>query len=341
MSTVFNLAKRIEKMSAGDLKEPIIKLEMFEQPAHSSFTRFLTFENHFGQRKRLTVAFQNTGDLQWEGSFPDGIDNLKFLADTGHRNYWDRMFLECHGGSTSLPIERVKITMCYEPPGDDFMSEIEIVNWPIRMWLLSGYDEICLDEFARRSRYAWADVNAGDPEVVRMVAQDLGKSGSDNQGDDRYGVNPKYNTPNAPLQDLCSEFVSWYYYEAGIKVNGKSLSAGLIDIENVRGLHNLFEAEGALYYYDSSTNVQAFVHPETKVHYTPKPGDYLERMEENTTQHAMILFRWLLGNPNAANAQRYNRATVFNGPGPVTLRLVKIHEEEMYSNKDYWLGRID
>ena len=160
-----------------------------------------------------------------------------------------------------------------------------------------------------------------DPAVVRMVLDDLGKSGSDGAGQDPFGANPKYG---ARIDNLCSEFVSWYYYEAGVSVNGVSVR----DIFATQQLHDLFEAGGNLYRYNSGTNLQAFVHPETSAKYTPKPGDYLERRGPDGAEHSMIIYRWLPGDPAAAKTNdRYNRAVVLNGPWPVTLRLVHIHQD--------------
>jgi len=321
--------------------EPNIIIDMSEQPAHSSFSRYLTFQDHTGRRKRLKIAFKKTGTLRWESNtFPNGIDVLESLVDMGSRSYWDRMFLENRGGRTTLPIERLQIIMRYQnPPGrsPDHLNhaEIPIVAWEIGMPLLSGYDEICLEEFARRSRYNWAGIEDSDPTVIRMVADDLGKSGSDGRRQDQYGVNPKYG---GRIDLLCSEFVSWYYYEANIKVNGKSLR----DITGTQQLHVLFKAEGTLYRYNSGTRLQDFVHATTNERYTPKSGDYLERRGPDGAEHSMIIYRWLPGDPSASNSHdRYNRAIVFNGPWPVTLRLVRIHEREINDNKDFWLGKID
>ena len=320
--------------------EPKIILDMSEQPAHSSFSRYLTFQNHAGQRKHLKVAFRKTASLRWESnSFPDGIDVLRSLVDTGNRSYWDHMYVENRGDSTTLPIGRLQIIMRYKsPPGlsPDHLNhkEIPIVDWSIGMSLLAGNDEICLDVFAQRSRYAWAGIKESDPSVVRMVADDLGKSGSDGQGQDQYGSNPKYG---GEISHLCSEFVSWYYYEQKIKVNGKSLR----DIVGTQQLHDLFNAEGNLYRYNSGTHLQGFVHAQTGERYIPKPGDYLERRSQNAPEHSMIIYRWLPGDQKSSNSHdRYNRAIVLNGPWPVTLRLVRIHEDEI-NGKDYWLGKID
>jgi hypothetical protein len=327
--------------------EPNVIIDMTEPPEHNSFSRYLTFQDHAGRRKRLKIAFRKAGALRWESdSFPDDIDALKSLVDTGNRSYWDRLFLENRGGRTTLPIKQMQITMRYQnPPGrsPDHLNhaEIPIVDWPIGMKLLAGYDEICLDEFARRSRYAWAGVEASDPDVIRMAADDLGKSGSDGEGQDQYGRNPKYRNG---IDNLCSEFVSWYYYEQNIKVNGKSLR----DIINTQQLHDLFKAEGNLYRYNSGDHLQDFVHAETNQRYTPQPGDFLERRGPDGAEHSMIMYRWLPGDPDAANSHdRYNRAIVFNGPWPVTLRLVRIHEDEKRVDsengypKDFWLGKID
>jgi hypothetical protein len=317
--------------------EPLITLEMSEQPEHNNFSRYLTFQNHDGQYKRLAVAFHKTGPLRWEvESFPNGIDTLCSLAEPGNRSYWDRMYLESRGGSTALPIERLKIVMRYTNPAGDSPDgikhgEIPVVDWSVRKTLPAGDHMIGLSTYALYSRFAWAGVSDSDLQVVRMAAEDLGKSGSDGKGQDHYGNNPKYG---AGLENLCSEFVSWYYYQAGIKVNGKSVR----DIVGTQKLHDLFKAEGKLYRYNSGTNLQAFVHATSGVRYTPKPGDFLERRKDNKAEHSMLILRWLRGEPGTAN---YNRAVVINGPWPVTLRLVRIHEEEVDLGRDYWLGRID
>jgi hypothetical protein len=321
--------------------EPRIILDLSVEPLHASFNRYLTFQDHAGLRKRLNIAFRKTGPLRWESDFfPEGIEALKSLVDMGNRSYWDHMFLENRGGQTTLSIARLQIIMRYQDPAGlspEHLNhaEIPIVDWPIGMQLRSGDDEVCLDEFARRSRYAWAGLVASDPALIRRVGEDLGKSGSDGEGQDPYGSNPKYG---ARIDNLCSEFVSWYYYEQNIKVNGKSLR----DIVGTQGLHDLFEAEGTLYRYNSGTNLQSFVHATTNARYIPQPGDYLERRGPDGAEHSMIIYRWLPGDPGEANLHnRYNRAIVLNGPWPVTLRLVRIHEDELNAGKDYWLGKID
>jgi hypothetical protein len=89
--------------------EPLIVLDMSEQPVNSSFSRDLAFQDHTGLRKRVKVAFRKTRPLRWESdSFPNGLDTLRSLVDTENRSYWDGMVLE-NRGSTTLHIQKLQI----------------------------------------------------------------------------------------------------------------------------------------------------------------------------------------------------------------------------------------
>lgn len=337
--------------------EPHITLEMSRPPAHSIFSRYLSFEDHTGAVKRLKVRFKRslTHNLSWEvDEFPDGIDELKSLVHLNNRSYWDKVYLENRGGNTLLPIKHLKIVMRYDNPagssphgsrhvvnGLDLSlvnhAEIPVVDWEINMDLLSGHDKIDLSEFRKRSLFRWAGITENDPDFVRAAVADMGKSGSD--GVDQYGNNPKYGNR---IDLLCSEFVSWYYHEYDINLNGASLR----DIVGTQQLHDLFKAAGKLYRYNSGNNLQDFVHTQTREIYHPKPGDFLERRGPNGAEHAMIMYRWLPKDPASSRADdRENQALVINGPWPVTLRLVKIHKDERRTGdgypKDFYVGRID
>jgi hypothetical protein len=217
-------------------------------------------------------------------------------------------------------------------------ANIPIVDWNIYKDLKAGYHKLSLNSYRSASLYKWAGIGASnDPAFVRAAARDLGKSGSD--GSDNYGSNPKYGGTDSNY--LCSEFVSWYYYHYGIKVNGKSLR----DITTTQQLHDLFKAEGTLYRYNSGNYLQDFVHATTGETYIPQAGDFLERRGPDGAEHAMIMLRWLPKDPSSLNSNdRLNQALVINGPAPVTLRLVKIHKDETATGenypKDYYLGRI-
>ena len=301
---------------------PTIRLTLANQPAHNNFKRFLSFRNYRGQVKRLAVEFRKTSGLVWEPhSFPDGIDVLTSLAETNNRSYWDIMYLENLGGRTSLDIQHLLIEMHYEdlPSGTD--TTIPIVDTTINQILGSGYSQIALEPFARLSRYRYAGLSFTEHEVVLAAARDLGKSGSD--GRDQYAGNPKYR---GDVKLLCSEFVSWYYHEAGLVVGGKNFRT----ITGTQQLHDIFKAAGQLYRYNNSR--QAFLHRDTEELYLPRPGDFLERRADNKAEHSMIMLNW----DDAAK-----EATVINGPWPVSKRLVRVQHEEIHRNRDYWLGRIE
>ena len=335
--------------------EPTITLTTSEPLSISSCTRYLSFQDHTGAWKRLKMKLRKQSSLEWEAtSYPDGIDELISMVNKGNRSYWDWMFLENRGGKTSIPIDHLKIVMNYDdPPGssprqsDHIIDgldlneirhgEIPIVDWHIGMTLLGGYDLIDLNEFRKRSLHKWAGLKNTDPDFVRRAVEDMGKSGSD--GSDQYGSNPKYGPE---IDNLCSEFVTWYYHESGETVDGKSVR----DIDFTGDLHEMFADEGTLYRYDSSSR-EAFVHAKTGAEYVPQSGDWLERRGPDGAEHSMIMYRYLPKDPNSGDeTDRENMALVINGPWPITLRLVKLQLDETVPNddgevKDYWVGRID
>ena len=334
---------------------PIITIEMSSQPIHNNFTRYLTFEDHTGAIKRLKIKFKRQSGLLWEvDSYPNGITVLESLVAPGNRSYWDNICLENRGGTTTLPIKHLKIVMVYNnpaglsPSSSDHIindldlafinhAEIPIVDWEINMTLLSGMDKIDLNEFRKRSLHKWAELEPSDPDFVRAAIEDLGKSGSD--GSDQFPSNPKYG---GAISLLCSEFVSWYFHQNNITLDGQSLA----NIVGTQQLHDLFKSEGKLYRYNSGNNLQDFVKHGTNDIYIPQPGDYLERRGPNGAEHSMIIYRWLPKDPTSNNTNdQLNQALVINGPWPVTFRLVRIHKDEKATGngnpKDYWLGRLD
>ncbi len=99
----------------------------------------------------------------------------------GHRSYWDNLFFENRGGTTTLFIRHLKLVMRYaDPPGSSPKginhAEIPMVDWDLNMSLLAGDDEIDLTEFAKRSLHGWAGLADSDPGVVRRAVHDVGKS---------------------------------------------------------------------------------------------------------------------------------------------------------------------
>lgn len=311
-------------------KKPRIVLTMSKQPKHSQFTRFLSFRNRAGKWARLPVAFAKKSGLTWKSSeFPEGVSVLRSFVKTGNRNYWDDMYLENRGGKTELPIAHLLIEMRYEP---FYRTPIGLKNWripivdgPFNRTLRAGSHRLSLNLLARSSRIRWAGLSGKIPKVVRRIAADLGKSGSDGKGQDKYGKNPKYG---GAISDLCSEFVSWYYYECGVKVAGRDF----LDVVGTSEMHNAFLEAKRLYYYKNSDNTWRRVDDPTKT-YTPKAGDYLERRGPAGGEHSMMMLRWD-GSPSR------KEAIVFNGPWPVTLRRVRVDFQEMNEPTEFYVGRV-
>jgi hypothetical protein len=236
------------------------------------------------------------------------------------------MYLENRGGSTALPLSRVFIEMNYDDPagssphGIDH-GKIPIVDWPFHALLRSGNHRLSLNTIAKASRRSWAGLSRTAPTMVRWVAEDLGKSGSD--GTDGYSPNPKYG---GAVSLLCSEFASWYYHEAGVRVAGNDFR----DIKGTQTLHDMFSRAKRLYFYKNSDNTWRRV-DDSSIQYTPKSGDYLERRGPGGAEHSMIML-----SRDAPNKE----AIVFNGPWPVTLRRVRIHHDEQNNDKTFFIGRV-
>jgi len=308
--------------------EPYIELIMSHQPEHNNFVRYLSFKNHFGSYKRLAVQFRKESGLTWKSQeFPEGIDIIRSFVDTGNRNYWDSMYIENRGGRTELPIHHLVIKMNYDNPsgstpvGIDH-SSIPIVDMEFNRTLRAGRHQLSLNRVSQLSRYKWAGISSYAPRVVKTVAEDLGKSGSDGKGQDKYGYNPKYG---GAVSYLCSEFVSWYYYYCGIRIGGNNFR----DIVGAQQMHNIFQDVKRLYYYKNSDNTWRNV--DNGNVYIPKAGDYLERRGPAGAEHSMIMLRW---------DQTSKEAVVFNGPWPVTLRRVRIDHDEKNNDKVFYVGRI-
>ncbi|WP_045115121.1 hypothetical protein [Plesiocystis pacifica] len=304
-----------------------VELRTRTQPEHNNWTRHLSFKNHDGEYKRWKLDFSRKSDRLYSAEFPDGFEVLNSMIEPGGRSYWDSMYLENRGGRTELPLAHLLVELHYEDPAgnsprDMDHSKIPILDGAITSTLRAGNHKVALNGLARRSRYAWAGVDSSHSSLVRRVARDLGKCGSDGPGD-AFGKNCKYG---GAVKLLCSEFASWYYYQEDIEIGGEDFR----DIVGTQKMHDAFVAADRAYRWHNGR--KAWIHKRTEAEYIPKAGDFLERRgADGDAEHAMIMLRW-----DAANRE----AIVFNGPWPVTLRRVKVHEEEIDKGKDYWVGRI-
>jgi hypothetical protein len=207
--------------------------------------------------------------------------------------------------------------MKYEGIPSTCQTDIPIIDWSINKTLDAGTSSIDLDIYAQITRYLWAGIDFYGPAFVFTALCDLGKSGSD--GVDEFGTNPKYNGDNGYL---CSEFVSWYYHEGGLVIDGSDFR----DIEKTQTMHTIFKNAGLLYRYNKIR--EAFVHIVTGDVYEPRAGDFLERRYDGQAEHAMMVLRW---------DDTTKEITVINGPWPVTLRTINVQTD----SKNYCVGRVE
>lgn len=299
---------------------PRIELTLRADPGLNSVTRHLVFENHAGDTRSLRITFRRTdGNRFVADAFPDGLDALTGLADTGNRSYWDRMRLENRTGGTALDIGHVFIVISYGGLGSDYRSAIPVVSYHLNRTLGPAPASVSLDVAAVTSRRNWAGISDNSRWCMQLAAEDLGKSGSD--GADNFGRNPKYRGAD---ENLCSEFVSWYNHQAGYVIGGQNFR----DVTLTQQIDDAFRAAGRLYGYHLGR--QRFENMDTGAVYTPQAGDFLERRGADGAEHSMLVLRW--DNVNKV-------MTVINGPWPVTLRDVKVQELEE-SGKDFRVGRL-
>lgn len=330
-----------------------VRVVLSADPGFPTFKRDLEFAHHDASKSRISVPLPFTRESATTFAFDTAaaylstdattraraglaLHRLATLVDMGNRTYWDRMYLANRGGSSALQVARLRIALTYggvtyRRPPELEEKEIVIVDRPIGATLPANDGELSLESAARKTRRALVGVDSNSPELLKLLAGDLGKSGSD--AADNHGKNPKYGPR---LDNLCSEFASWYYYEAGIKVNGKSVR----DVEGTQRLHDLFKEAGRLYTYKRGEDKLIKVGG-TQTYAHPRPGDFLERRGTEGAEHSMIIHRWIPGDPSSTvEHERSARAIVFNGPWPVFLREVHLRADEAEGNDDFYVGKI-
>ena len=302
---------------------PTVELTLRRDIAVDTLMRHLTFTDHSGDRRRLKMTLTRVpGTLRFRATaFPDGLLALTGLTVTDARSHWDRMSLENILGTTALDIGQVRIVMNYgNDLPDGCVRNITVVDQRLDAVLGASPASVSLDVIALQSRWTWAGTTADMPWCVQLASEDFGKSGSD--GQDGFGRNPKYG---GAVDNLCSEFVSWYYHQAGYTVGGQ----GFRDIVTTEQLDDLFQAAGQLYAYHSGH--QRFEHVGTGAVYQPRAGDFLERRADGAAEHSMMVLSW---------DDAHKVATVINGPWPVTLRTGAVQDLEINGGKDFRVGRL-
>ena len=196
--------------------------------------------------------------------------------------------------------------------------------------LAAGEDAIDLGGRLRRARLRVAGI--GDPgardtcgwRALVMAVDDLTKTGSDEV--DGFLGNPQYGRADAAL---CSEFVSWYYHEAGLVLAGDDLAG----IESTGALHKQFGKEDRMIPYDPVYG-DFRTDPEA-LPYEPQPGDFLEWRKYDAGYHSMMLLDY---DPATSIAR------VINGPWPVRISTVNLQAWSQVLDDEgavvftFWIG---
>lgn len=310
-------------------------------PQGSQFTRYLSFRDFNDNELSLMIKLTKTAPLVLEATdFPETTHNLQVLGSLNHRSYWDRIYLENKGGDSHIRIGTMSLTVHYPFLGSEYVSDIPLLdNTSINRNLAAGESKILLTPFIENHLVNYTGLNSGEHKAALLAVKDLGKSGTSDTGYDEFRDNPKYR---GEINNECSEFASWYLHESkmsfpvpiqglpGIPRHINSFK----DCTYSNEIHDIFKSLGRSYRYHSGLK-KWVKEGNDQVQYTPKAGDYLVRRAEvdgkQTGEHSMIMLKW-----DPAN----RIATVINGPYPVTLREVRIHDDEVNRNKDFVVGSV-
>ncbi|MEM6721084.1 MAG: hypothetical protein AAF611_17275 [Bacteroidota bacterium] len=286
-------------------------------PASSNMTRRLVFENYEGRRIELPIKLTKTDTHKLEISdFPDTTHNLQVLGSLNHRSFWDKIYLTNSGGSSRIDINRMTLIVHYHKVVSGAEKDIPLLsNTRINRVLGSGTSEVYLTPFIERQTVRYARLTSRNHPAVVLAAKDIGKSGTSAETYDQYGRNPKYR---GWISYECSEFASWYLHETDCWKDFRNKPKTVFrDITTTSQLHSVFKSKKRTYYYHNGQN--KFLNEDTGKAYTPKAGDIFMRRGNGKFEHSMIFLRW--------NA-RAKEATVIDGPYPVTIRTIKVHELE-------------
>jgi hypothetical protein len=321
-----------------------IYLTLKTNPIHNNFTRYLTFINTTGSERSVAVSFTKSSSLTYEGHVTAaGLKILRTLPDHNNRSYWDNMYFENHGGSTSLDIKSFTAEIDYDSSCSSERESTAIIAYTLNKELDSGHDSFYLPAYSGRMVHAlnytgwsWSEYFAL-PSALRSFINDIGKSGSSGASDSASSTNPKY--ASGEEHALCSETVSWYYYGTGVEIQDTSTDE-IYDFRDITGhiaLHDQFQDSDRLYCFHSGreewirkNRSYDWVYGDT---YEPQPGDYLNRRNQPGTSngHSMMMVEWdsLLG-----------VAHVIDGPWNINFRAVDVLGPETSGSQDFCVGRI-
>ncbi|MCI5144174.1 MAG: hypothetical protein D3923_01300 [Candidatus Electrothrix sp. AR3] len=331
-----NLANAYEVKASMKPTDLIIDLKVKSQPIHNNFTRYIEFKNNNNESKYVAVAFLKDSYLRYTGHVTtEGLDILADICEENNRSYWDKMYFVNLGGSTALDIDWMEIWIAYgnhSSPWEPNMMIGAVTN----KYSNEGNDSFYVSGYTGRRHFVQDYFGLSDskflnfPKSLRYFLYDLGKSGS--SGIKFNPDNPKYGLTGS---NLCSETVSWYYYEYDEHIS----SFNFKDIQSHAVMHDIFKETDRLYCYHLGR--KQWIKKDQNYNWVysdvtrPLPGDYLDRRDSDPDSsvdngHAMMMLAW---------DQTNLTADVIDGPSPVALRKVDVDTEEE-NDRDYCLGII-
>ena len=312
----------------------VLRLILDKIPHQDNFACYLVFHSYEMDAILIKFSFSKIDKLTYEAVLDESVPlELKKLQDMcleDNRDFWDEMLLENRGEIPELSIKHLFFALTYNSTTKGCLNDITVLDWDIDQAFKHSYSKIYLNSYARFSRLKWVSetvksitgqdyvYDANTCPAFLAAVRDIGKCGT--SGFNYYDMNPKYGAGD---DNLCSEFVSWYYHHEGTPFGKRDFR----DIRSATILIDLFARADRKYEYNNLT--QQFEHTITRKTYLPQPGDYLWRTNQG---HAMIIAGW---------NEETNIAAVINGPWPVTLRTVEIQKDEDSSDKEYCIGRMN
>ncbi|MEN8907384.1 MAG: hypothetical protein ABF289_15615 [Clostridiales bacterium] len=315
--------------------------------APHKITREIEFKNKNGKILNVSIYFGNptmiAGKATYNGTIKN-INDLSLITTLNNRTYWDKMYLANNGGSTTLEIDTLEVSIDYENKIDNsgrYKESKYLIGKLSNVTLNGGIHELLISNYIGRRQFIMDFFNMPTTieyykkfplKVSRDIIYDLGKSGTDND----INTNPKYGGDNS----LCSETVSWYYADNNITVYDY-VNKKTVDFKNIdywRTMKNIFQNSRRMYSYHNGYQKWIFLDENGNWIYgketTPLPGDYVSwdfNNENAGDGHAIMVLDW--------NADT-KWLTYIDGPGPVSVGKVNVQKYEKDYNDDFNLGRI-
>jgi hypothetical protein len=312
----------------------VLRMELTRISEENNFPTYIIFQGYETDAVLVRFSVQKKEGLVYEAvideSTPEELAKLQDMCSEGQRGYWDDMILANRGSAPVLHIKHLFFQLVYNSNTSGCINEISVIDWEINQSLKDTYAQIFLNDFARFSRFKWVkeavkqtigidyEYKADTCPAFLSAVRDIGKCGT--SGYNLYETDPKYGAGD---NNLCSEFVSWYYCNEGTAI-GKQVFK---DVFGTSHFIDIFSYVDRAYGYNNTT--RQFENLNTGEVYLPQPGDYLMRTNSG---HSMIIAGW---------NDETKTAAVINGPWPVTIRKVEIQKDEDSTDKEYTIGRVN